>query len=147
MTETKNKVADLMPKLPALEVDTNTNHSPHVVILGAGASVAALQNGDRHGSKLPLMSDLPKVIGLEHIMAMYGIKYAGENFESLYDKLVSSGKHLALIETIKVIIENYFTNMELPEEATIYDYLILSLRKRAPWAGPRQFNGIGCVVT
>ena len=31
---------------------------PHVVLLGAGASRAVCTNGDKHGRKLPLMSDL-----------------------------------------------------------------------------------------
>src|ERR1700722_15150472 len=35
-----------------------------------------------------------------------------------------------LIKRIEDIIENYFAFMQLPEEATIYDYLILSLREK-----------------
>ena len=36
---------------------------PHVVILGAGASKAAFLGGDRNGKSIPLLDDLPDIIG------------------------------------------------------------------------------------
>src|SRR5439155_3185378 len=36
---------------------------PHVVILGAGASRAAFPHGDRYGNRLPLIDDLPAIVG------------------------------------------------------------------------------------
>ena len=39
--------------LPNLDVKNDRNESPHVVILGAGASLAALPNGDKNGHQLP----------------------------------------------------------------------------------------------
>ena len=41
-----------MPTLPALDLKTNINHSPHVVILGAGASKAAFPIGDANGKSV-----------------------------------------------------------------------------------------------
>ena len=35
-----------MPRLPAFDPRKQINHSPHVVILGAGASWAAFPSGD-----------------------------------------------------------------------------------------------------
>lgn len=119
-----------MPKLPALEVKTNTNHSPHVVILGAGASLAALPNGDYYGRKLPLMNNLVETVGFKNIIAKYGIKYKEENFEHFYDKLVSSGRYPELTKNIESIIEDYFVSLRLPEQVTLYDYLILSQRRK-----------------
>ncbi|HBD7214869.1 TPA: hypothetical protein K1Y51_001717, partial [Legionella pneumophila] len=37
---------------------------PHVVLLGAGASLAALPNGDANKKQLPLMNNLVEVIQL-----------------------------------------------------------------------------------
>ena len=41
---------------------------PHVVILGAGASLAAFRNGDRNGNTLPLMDDLIDVLDLRPLL-------------------------------------------------------------------------------
>jgi hypothetical protein len=41
---------------------------PHVVILGAGASLAAFPNGDKHGRKLPLMWNIVDVVGLSPLL-------------------------------------------------------------------------------
>ena len=41
-----------------LDPDNKMLHAPHVVMLGAGASVAAFPNGDKNGRKVPLMKDL-----------------------------------------------------------------------------------------
>ena len=78
-----------MPKLPNFETTTNTSHSPHVLILGAGASLAALPYGDHYERKLPLMTNLVETINLQSIMEEHGIKYESENFESLYDRLAN----------------------------------------------------------
>lgn len=119
-----------MPTLPQLDVKTNSNHSPHVVILGAGASFAALPDGDKSGRKLPLMNNLVEVIGLEPLLEKYGLEYEGENFEATYDALVYSGEYGELVNEIDLAVEDYFGEMELPDEATLYDYLVLSLREK-----------------
>lgn len=36
---------------------------PHVVILGAGASKAAMPDGDKSGKMIPLMDNLPDILG------------------------------------------------------------------------------------
>ena len=46
--------------------------SAHVVILGAGASIAsALRNPEKHGLSLPSMNDLPKVCGLDGVLSKF----------------------------------------------------------------------------
>lgn len=115
---------------PRLDIKHNCNCSPHVLILGAGASFAAFPEGDRNGLKLPLMNNLIEVLGLERLMSKHGLKYDGENFEAIYDALVQSGKYDGLVSKIDQSVEHYFQQMELPEEATIYDYLVLSLRSK-----------------
>jgi hypothetical protein len=119
-----------MPTLPQLDIKNNCNNSPHVLILGAGASSAAFPEGDRNGLKLPLMNNLVEVLGLEGMISKHGLQYEGENFEATYDALVNSGEYGELVSEIDQSVEQYFQQLELPEEATIYDYLVLSLRSK-----------------
>lgn len=102
---------------------------PHVVILGAGASLAALPNGDRHGRQLPLMNNLVQVVGLQDQFRDAGLD-PSENFETLYSQLHASGKHLDLLAKIDSKVFEYFSEFRLPGEATIYDALVLSLRPK-----------------
>jgi hypothetical protein len=48
---------------------------PHVVILGAGASLQAFPDGDRKGQRLPLMYELVEVVGLRSVSEQQGIGY------------------------------------------------------------------------
>jgi hypothetical protein len=120
-----------MPKPPRLDIRTNINHSPHIVLLGAGASFAACKNGDANGRTLPLMNNLLDTVGLNELLAKHGLECTNENFEVFYSQLARENKHPELISKIEGAIEQYFLDMELPEtNATIYDYLVLSLRSK-----------------
>ena len=103
---------------------------PHVLILGAGASLAAFPNGDKWGRKLPLMNNLVDVVGLHPILKRAGIGYQGENFESLYSDLAISGKYSDCVQEIEQAVFDYFAQLQLPESPTLYDHLVLSLRKK-----------------
>lgn len=46
------------------EIDASLRAAPHVVLLGAGASKAALPNGDRHGRQVPLLGDVATELGV-----------------------------------------------------------------------------------
>ena len=118
-----------MPKLPALDIKSNINHSPHVVLLGAGASIAAFPDGDKNGKRLPLMHNLVETVGLEETLSRHGINKNIVDFEAFYDDLASTGTKDDLVKSIEDCIYHYFATMELSDEPTIYDYLILSLRK------------------
>ncbi len=112
-------------------IDGNVNHAPHVVILGAGASIAlTLHNNEKNGKLLPSMLNLVEIVGLEEILLSYGVEYDRENFESLYSKLALDKKNKDLIGELERKIRDYFSSLELPYTPTIYDYLILSLRKK-----------------
>jgi len=103
---------------------------PHVVILGAGASRAACPNGDKKGNKLPLMNDLIDVLGLESILRQHEIDCSDRNFERLYSELAMGGKHRELVSCIENIVFDYFAGLQLPDEPTLYDNLVLSLRSK-----------------
>lgn len=119
-----------MPSLPPLDIKTKINHAPHVVILGAGASLAAFPNGDRNGSKLPLMRNLVEVIGLEDVLVAHGINENIENFEALFDSLASDPSKNELRTILEERVRKYFSLMQIPDQVTIYDLMLLSLREK-----------------
>jgi hypothetical protein len=101
---------------------------PHVVLLGAGASRAALPNGDANGRRLPLINDFIQVVGLEGLLDEMGIRHAGRNIESLYAELAQGEPgQLACVENA---ISTYFESLRLPDYPTIYDYIVLSVTEK-----------------
>jgi len=118
------------PSLPPFNAATGVNQSPHVVILGAGASLASFPRGDRRGRRFPLMNDLSELLRLPDLLANYGLNAQTDDFESLYSDLHSNGNHSELLSVIERHVCEYFSQLEIREEVTIYDLLVLSLRKK-----------------
>jgi len=100
---------------------------PHVVILGAGASRATCPNGDVNGKKLPLMSDLVDCLSLRPKLEKWGID-PNQNFEDIFSKLFEQNENEKTDELQKNIYD-YFNLLKLPNEPTVYDHLVLSLRE------------------
>lgn len=120
-----------MPKLPELDLALNVNHSPHVVILGAGASVAACPRGDLNGKSVPVMANLVSVIGLSRTLSAAGIPdYNTSNFEAIYDRIASSDKHRDVCLEMEAGVLEYFADLRLPNHVTFYDLLLASLRPK-----------------
>jgi hypothetical protein len=103
---------------------------PHVVILGAGASVAACPDGDKNGRRLPTMENFVKLLKLAPLLAKHRITNACDNFEDLYNSLHSDLSHAGLARKIENAVQNYFSSLELPAHPTVYDHLLLSLRRK-----------------
>ena len=103
----------------------------HVVILGAGASIAAdKRNPEKNGKELPSMENLIEVIGLSDIFENLQNKNRTKNFETLYCLLYEENPTSPDIKEVEKRVYEYFGSMQLPDEPTIYDYLILSLRSK-----------------
>lgn len=117
-----------MPSLPNYNLNTKINKSPHVVILGAGASKAAFLNGDANGRLVPLMKELIDALELRPLLKKEGLLSLADDFELMYDTLLTTRPDLA--QKIQKLVKDYFSCLKIPEEATIYDYLVLSLRKK-----------------
>lgn len=112
-------------------IDTVYGGGGHVVILGAGASLAsAIRNPSTNGRQLPLMNNFIEVVGLGDIVAKIPDKLKSENFEKLYSNLHQDNPESEEIGEIEDRVYEYFKSLQLPEEPTIYDYLVLSLRSR-----------------
>lgn len=103
---------------------------PHVVILGAGASVQAFPSGDVHGKKLPTMNSLIEIVGLDPLLKKYKIDIGEGNFENLYSKLYIADPSSQIIKEIEQTVQLYFCNLSLPSTPTLYDHLLLSLRPK-----------------
>lgn len=101
---------------------------PHVVILGAGASYAAFPNGDKYGKRLPLMNNFIQVLGLEKLLADALTEFKTNNFEEIYDQLHKNSMYDTVRAELEKLIYTYFKDMDIPDQPTIYDHLLLSLR-------------------
>src|ERR1700751_5884108 len=115
-------------RVPRYDIKTGFSHSPHVVILGAGASRACCMTGDRNGRKLPLMNDFVECVGIEDVICKSG-HGPKSNFEEIYSHIYQDGNNSVLKE-FDVRIRDYFCQIALPDVPTIYDYLMLSLRQK-----------------
>ena len=122
---------DEMPgKLPAFDPSKNACFAPHIVILGAGASLAAFPNGDVAGNRLPLMDDFVQTVGLEDVLRSAGVSWQGRNFEEVFSELYARRGRSEPVTDIERLIYEYFASLRLPDEPTLYDELILSLRDK-----------------
>jgi hypothetical protein len=119
-----------VPTLPALRVDKNANESPHVIILGAGASVASFPRGDRRGRRLPVMANFVDVVGLRPLFRQLGLEPASGNLEEIYDSLSLDPAGKDARERLETAIFDYFVGMEIPDYVTLYDELLLTLRAK-----------------
>lgn len=107
------------------------NMRPHVVLLGAGASLAAFPQGDAKGQKLPLMDNLVDILDLQPILEKTSHHNGSEkNFEAIYGQLASDPVYEGQVKEIEKRIFKYFSDLSIPLHATIYDQLLISLRPK-----------------
>src|SRR5258708_20163951 len=103
---------------------------PHLVVLGAGASRAAFPQGELQGRRLPLMADFTEIVPVASIFQKSGVEWRGRNFEELYSLLSVNPEHQALQKELEDAVFNYFSELRLPDTPTLYDLIVLSLRKK-----------------
>jgi hypothetical protein len=122
-------MSDRVDRIPAPHIGR-----PHVVLLGAGASLAAFPHGDKWGTRLPLMNNLIEVLGLGALLDRHGIAHTGVNFEALYSGLVTSGKHPDMVRAIEASVFSYFHGMRLPSDggSTHDDFLTIRYHDLEP---------------
>lgn len=109
------------------EITTVRMGKPHVVVLGAGASRACCLRGEKNGKSLPVMNDFAETVGLTEFLTANGID-PNQNFEEIFSGLHEKGR-IDEIKVIENIVEDYFRYLVLPDQPTIYDHLVLSLRE------------------
>jgi hypothetical protein len=112
------------------EIKTTEFTRPHVVILGAGASLAAFPNGDRNGLSLPVIKNFVEVVGLVSLLERDGVSPPYNDFEAIYSDIAVDPKKSALRIEIETRVHDYFSRLRLPDAPTLYDHLVLSLRPK-----------------
>ena len=107
------------------------NTRPHVVILGAGATIAAIPNGDKHGNPCSVMHGFVKNLGLDSILASVELSTKSDNIEDIYSELYERGDECKDVrEQLEDAIFEYFSKLQLPDEITIYDKIVLALTSK-----------------
>jgi hypothetical protein len=112
-----------------MSIEPTENARPIVVLLGAGASRATCPTGDRNGRKLPVMADLVQTLGLSDVLREAGFADSNVNFEAIYSRLVGKARHESIRATLEERVEAYFADLRLPDQPTVCDHLLLSLRE------------------
>ena len=100
---------------------------PHVVIIGAGASKAACPT-DKNGNTVALLRDIHEVLGLTDKLKSYGFSESElSNFELLFSNINNKSEYGGLQKELEDAVHNYFQKLMIPDDVTLYDYLVLSL--------------------
>ena len=103
---------------------------PHLFILGAGATKATIPNGDKYGLQSPVMENFMQEIGIESLLNGVELKTKSHNIEAIYSELTAKPEYADIVTKIEEGIVNHYRKMQIPDSPTLYDYLILSLRKK-----------------
>ena len=121
-----------MPSLPRFDTSKNQIQNPHVLILGAGASIAACPHGDRDGRILPSLQNIEVAVGVETLLREIEAREGslGVGFEAKYSRLVALGRYREELETINAAVDKYFSALRIPDHITPYDLMILGLREK-----------------
>lgn len=102
----------------------------HTVILGAGATIAAIPNGDKNGRKSSVMNGLIEKLHLQDILHGIQLETTSDNLEDIYSELYCRPEYSTVRLELEKRIYDYFSSLELPDEPTVYDMLILSLTEK-----------------
>lgn len=103
---------------------------PHIVILGAGATMAAIPNGDRNGKRCSVMKGFIENMGLTDLLSSVDFKTDSDNLEEIFSELKNRPECNDIVTELENRIISNFAEFIIPDEPTIYDYLLLSLRSK-----------------
>lgn len=78
---------------------------PHVVILGAGASCAAIPNGDKAGRKISAMNGFIEKLGLSELLSRVKLMTKSDNLEEIYMELDERSNCEKDCENVKLELE------------------------------------------
>lgn len=116
------------------EYEYYMKNRPHVVILGAGASCAVIPNGDKNGKWISAMSGFIKKLGLSDIIEKVSINTKSDNLEDIYMELDERSNNepdcFEVKNELETVIREYMSSFVLPDEPTVYDFLVMSLTSK-----------------
>lgn len=103
---------------------------PHLVILGAGASIEAIVDGDKNGRHISAMNNFLKELKLEDILSECSLSTQSNNLEDIYSELNERPEYENQKNKLEFKISTMFKKYQLPDKMTVYDYLVISLRNK-----------------
>lgn len=107
---------------------------PHLVILGAGATVAALPKGDKNGKAVSCMEHFLERTGLSQHLKGIKLYTPSDNLEDIFSELYERSriepKCKEAIKNLEDGIYRYFADVSIPDDPTIYDLLLLGLKEK-----------------
>lgn len=103
---------------------------PHVVIVGAGASIAACKV-DKNGKQVPVLKNIHTVLGLTDELKKYNFSEEQmADFEKLFSDISGKIEYKDLQAKLEREVYDFFCKLTIPDKPTLYDYLILSLTNK-----------------
>lgn len=112
------------------QFEKSLKNSPHVVLLGAEASVATIPNGDKNGKKISAMKGFIDKLGMRSVISSINLNTMSNNLEDIYMEMYKRNDCNLQCIQLEDAIEKYFCKFKLPNTPTIYDYLLFSLTKK-----------------
>lgn len=112
------------------QIEQMVSDGPHVVILGAGATMAAIPEGDKNGVKSSVMNDFIKNLHLDDVMKGVKLRTRSRNLESIFSELCEHPEYVGVRDELEQKIYSFYSSLIIPDRPTAYDYLILSLRDK-----------------
>jgi hypothetical protein len=76
------------------------------------------------------MADFTDIVPVGALLDRAGIEWVGHNFEEIYSQLAETASMSHVLQELESAVYQYFTSLCLPADPTIYDYLVLLLRKK-----------------
>ncbi|MGX2985001.1 hypothetical protein ACWIWK_05995 [Helicobacter sp. 23-1048] len=119
-----------MAEFGKANLELSFKNRPHLVILGAGASVATIPNGDKNGKEISTMNGFIEKIGLSDLLKDIKLKTRSNNLEDIYCELYENKQYNDIRIKLEEAIRKEFGSFQIIDEPTIYDFLLLSLRKK-----------------
>lgn len=116
--------------MDAKDYEKRMKNRPHLVILGAGASIAAIPKGDKNGLKTSVMNGFIDKLGMRELINEVDLETESDNLEDIYSEIHLKEEYKHVLKELDDKIFEYFSEFEIPSDPTIYDYLVLSLRKK-----------------
>jgi len=87
------------------EIEKVHGNGIHLVILGAGASLAStLRNPELNGKQLPLMNNIVEIVGLNDVLKRLPVEF--QKFKNQFEKLFSMLYELEEYEEERLEMEN-----------------------------------------
>ena len=92
--------------------------------------MAAIPNGDKYGKKSSVMSGLIEKLELSDVIAGVSLQTKSDNLEDIYSELALRPECAEIVKELEARIYKYFSSLRIPDEPTVYDFLILSLTEK-----------------